>query len=323
MEHSRPFEKDERICFIGSSTTANSYWVAAIAEYYATHRKEKPVTIIPCGIAGGGCTSAITYYQQNVAVHSPTTIVIMLGMNDIHRWLYEGEATDDKRTAQKKAIERFETNLFALSEQAKVISRVKRIIYLTSNPYDEEQVCTTPCAKGCWNALLSCADIMKKAANEFGGEYYENGIKFYNLLKEVRNLGSNEEFIGSDRVHPNLLGMSVMARLFLSAQGFEDMNITARQVIDGEAVINLSDAANRYNEIAKKIQRRWTSEWIIARESSDGSAKGRIEHCRDYAKNNPDAALMFINMANEYEELITSEQDDIEALYMAIKELYI
>ncbi len=322
MKEPRPFEKDERICFIGSSTTANSYWVAAIAEYYATNRKDKPVKIIPCGIAGGDCTSAMTYYHQNVAIHSPTTIVIMLGMNDIRRWHYEGEHDYGKRVAQQKALESFKTNLFALSEQAKTISRVRRIIYLTSNPYDEEQNSPTPCATGCWNALLTCADIMKEAAEKFGGEYYENGIRFYNILKEARNAGFKEELINPDRVHPNVLGMSVMARSFLWRQGFEEMDVTPQQVISGEAFIDLGEKANRYNEIAKRVQRRWTVEWIIARESPDGSLKGRLDYCRNYADTHPDAAEMFIKMASEYEGLVESQQRDIAELYSAIDELY-
>lgn len=323
MKTPHPFEQGERICFIGDSITANCDWISAIAEYYATTRKNEKIKIIPCGIAGGGLISALTYYNECVAHHNPTTAVIMLGMNDIGRQHYEGEIDDIKLKNQKVALQNYERNLYALTNQLKTISRVKRIIFLTPTPYDSGQDCGTPNVTGCLDALRGCAEIMKKVADENDSEYYDTGLTMYNLLCEVRERGFKEEFIKPDRVHPNLLGMSVMARLFLACQGFADMAISADNIINGEILINLSEEAQNFDRAAKKVQERWTSEWIIARASPDHTQQGKFKFTNNYEKYVPGMADMFNNLAKRYEGLVNNYSNNVEELYSAINALYI
>ncbi len=279
-----PFQNNERVCFIGDSITALTSWISHIADYYAKNRQQEKVSLFPCGISGGSCVSAMAYYQQQTVIWSPTTAVIMLGMNDIDRNMYGNNRTEEMKRIAERAIERYEHNLSALSDIIKSQYKVNRIIYLAPTPYDEQRITDTENLVGCWSALCRCAEICKKTAAIYGGEYYDLGGEMYELLCQARALGSSNELIGLDRVHPTEMGFSVMARLFLKAQGFIEMEPHAEDIVSGKVMLYRSELAQRYHDAAVRLQDRWTAERLIAIFSVDQTEEGKIKYAEEYAK---------------------------------------
>ncbi len=296
----KPFEKNERICFIGDSITVRSYWISCIADHYARNYPQKDIRIFPCGVGGGGAISAMLYFRQQTLIHDPDTAVIMLGMNDIDQEAYFGERTAERLERAERALKRYESNLIALSGLITSTSHIKRLIYLSPTPYDEEQVCETYNRKGCFNALRTCAKIVEKVARIFHGEFYDLGGDMAALLSESHRMESPNELIETDRVHPKQFGMAVMARLFLSAQGFE-YPVDAKMICDGSADLMLSEKAQAFQKAAWEMQTYWTIEWCLARKSGNQSFDGKIDYANHYVETNPDADPYFKEIAGQYE----------------------
>ncbi len=104
---------------------------------------------------------------------------------------------------------------------------------------------------------------MKKIATEQNDEFLDFGGRLFDLLQESRKMGSSNELINADRVHPNIFGMSVMARVFLAAQGFIEADVNASMICDSSAEITLSDKAQEYHKFASLVQRFWSAEWLF------------------------------------------------------------
>ncbi len=317
----KPFESGDRICFIGDSITEMTYWIAGIADYYSKKLPQEKIKIYPCGIAGGNCISAIAMYREETLVWSPNTVVIMLGMNDIWRDNYVLNPNDENIAAQKQALIHYERNLGTLVQLIKMQSPVKRIILLAPTPYDEEQNSEEYNLIGCWNALKKCGEICKKTAKSFGIEFFNFGGKVFDLLKKSRDLGSKNELINPDRVHPSDLGMSVMARVFLEAQGFNEMIATPKSIADNTAFLELSETAKIFLNYGHIYQRRWTAEWLIQSENLNQTKAGKIEFANNNLEKFKDEPTCKLCLEN-YEKYLTEEnkltlnlKDAVDALW--------
>ena len=321
MEKLKLFEKGERVCFVGDSITEGTTWITHIADYYSKARPQDKVDIFPCGVGGGTCLSAMLYMREQTEIWSPTTVVIMLGMNDIDRAHYNDNQTEENVAAAEYALKKYEMNLHALSEMLKYWVKVNRIIYLAPTPYDELQVSETPIQTGCWKALRKCADIMKRYAEEFGGEFYDFGGEFYELLKESYEKNSKNALIMPDRVHPNDFGYSVMARVFLNAQGFSDVAVNADMICDGSAELKFSPAAQKYFDNARTLQTRWELEWLLSRYFDSRTDEGKRDFCENFERDHPNCTIDEAYWAANYWRYRDGEKENINGIKEAIEEM--
>lgn len=322
MQKLKPFAKGERVCFIGDSITQGTTWITHIADYYAKERPNDRVDIIPCGVGGGTCISAMLYLHGQTASWSPTTVVIMVGMNDIGRKNFKDNPTEKEKEAAVTSVENYERNLFVLSSMIKNHLKAERIIYLGPTPYDEISVSETPIVTGSWKALRECNKIMQKAALEFGGEYYDFGGELFQLLKESVERNSKNTLISLDRVHPNEFGQSVMARLFLNAQGFSEMAVDCDMICDGSAKLNLNAKTEKYYEFARGLQIRWELEWLMSRFFTDKTDEGKRKCTENFKADHPNCTIDEAYWAANYWRYHEEEEKNREALKKAIDDMY-
>lgn len=81
------FEKGFRICFVGNSITNNGEFHHNILLYYITRFPTQPVRYYNCGISGDFAGGVLNRMEDDILVHQPAHVVIMLGMNDVNRLL--------------------------------------------------------------------------------------------------------------------------------------------------------------------------------------------------------------------------------------------
>ncbi len=318
----RPFEKGERICFIGSSTTALTSWISHMADFYAKCRPNDKIFMLPCGVSGGGFYTANPYYKEQVAIWEPTTIVLMLATNDIERHHYGAERTEEMIKNGEAAMERYKTNLYRFIEMLKAQPGIKRIIHISPNPYDELQISDEKNLVGCQAALRRCADITREAAKEYGDEFYDLNRDMYDIMCEMKERDSDIRLISRDRVHATELGFCVQARLILAAQGFYDMHVSADDVISGKAMLYRSEKAQKFHDAAYILQERWSAEWNIGNISPDKSIEGKIKFANEFASNEENSNYLR-GLAERYEKHVNCEKSCCEELAKAIDALYI
>ncbi len=239
------FDDNARVCFVGDSITASGKLAAFVFDYYIKNLPDARVKIFNTGVAGDSARGALKRLKSDVLRYNPTEVVLMFGMNDVSRDCYLTD-TPNSETTQKREerAKRHSESVFALCAEFEKLNIP--VTLCSSTPVDEVFDLPTPHFYG-----LNCALRMLYRNNllltkEFNLKNTVNfGEVMDELLCEVHELGGSS-FIGKDRVHPQLTGYYIMARLFLRAQGFLDVEMpSAKRIIDGSISLPELTIANQ------------------------------------------------------------------------------
>ena len=226
------FPENSRVCFLGDSLTAGSLWVEAIFEYYQKKFPGKNIRIYDAATGGGTISFAMNYLEEDILTMNPTHVVIMYCANDINR--YEGSYLQ-------------RASLF-LEDIRRVTDYFKErgiVVY-----YGIEPKCQLE-DQGTFTGRDAGWAAMKSAAEEYGTGYFD----LYTMMSPF--IFSHEGLVVEDLVHFTNLGESVVAKLFLYSQGFEEFSPDREDFLKE---IELTEAGKKRLEINKKIRRVWMAE---------------------------------------------------------------
>lgn len=79
------FKDGDRVCFLGDSITHTGLYHRMIYDYYLTRFPDRTIRFVNAGVAGDSAGGAMSRLQEDVFSKAPTTVVVMLGMNDVGR----------------------------------------------------------------------------------------------------------------------------------------------------------------------------------------------------------------------------------------------
>jgi lysophospholipase L1-like esterase len=222
MRSPERFPRGARVAFIGDSITNQGVYMANIQEYYMTHFPEDEVKCFNLGVSGG-CVdvSALRYFDYDMACFRPTHAVIMLGMNDLWRGLYTEEGVNNTR----KKMERNEVYFDGMATLCEKLHALGiPFILCTPTPFDDEMECAEPAGKNLAMALTAYGYFCRGLAEKYGAPIVDYNTEITHLNRELQLTEPTASLISPDRVHPTLdVGHSVIARIFLRAQGFTDV----------------------------------------------------------------------------------------------------
>ena len=121
------------ICFLGDSITRRGYWIAEIFE----HVRHDGIKVYNCGVSGDSASNAIARLYTDCLNRSPDTVVMMFGMNDIRRTLYDESAPKTPETEEKKAkaLERHQNAVRTLTSMIRKAGI--DLILCTPTPYND------------------------------------------------------------------------------------------------------------------------------------------------------------------------------------------
>ncbi len=236
------FADGERVLFLGDSITRAGGWHSQIALFYATRFLDRRITWLNAGISGDTSGGAVQRLQWDVLAREPDTVVIMLGMNDAARddlpgELGMGEVGSDERVAE------FAKNMRALVE--KLRANGVNVILCTPSPYDVTVKVAAASHAAANDALTRMAAICRELAAEFDLPMVDFNGPMNAIGADYQKTNPNFTLIGGDRVHPGALGNTLMAHLFLEAQGLP--GLISDIVVDAERgeVIRMENATAR------------------------------------------------------------------------------
>ncbi|MDZ4199634.1 MAG: SGNH/GDSL hydrolase family protein, partial [Kiritimatiellia bacterium] len=165
-----PFQDGETVCFLGDSITHGGLYHSLIYDYYLTRFPERTIRFVNAGISGDTAGGALERLQEDVLAHHPTTVVILLGMNDVGRGNYVESPDEGKRKAAQDAIERYRTRMDQILETLRAAGPMK-IVLLTPSPYDQTVVNDRNNNQpGCNDGLGLCAEIVRSLAGKHDAE---------------------------------------------------------------------------------------------------------------------------------------------------------
>jgi lysophospholipase L1-like esterase len=214
-----PFKNGDRVCFAGNSITHEGRFHHDISLYYATRFPLQRVDFFNGGISGNVTTQVIDRFYQDILIHRPDFVVIMIGMNDVNRNLYSATPVADPDTLarRKAALDHYKKNLESL-----VVLCLKsgvRPVLQTPSIFDQTTVQPKTNNLGVNDALKTCSAYIK----EIAGKYHLKVIDYWTLMQSVNERIQKKDpaatVVSPDRVHPGEPGSLVMAYAFLRATG--------------------------------------------------------------------------------------------------------
>ncbi|RYC70112.1 SGNH/GDSL hydrolase family protein [Spirosoma sordidisoli] len=230
------FQKGDRVAFVGNSITNNGEFHHNIFQYYVTRFPEKPVTFFNCGISGDVTGGILSRMDDDILVHNPTHVVLMIGMNDVKRSLYGPKPTTDTDTLtqRREAIRVYKANLDSL---VRVFSgRNIKVILQKPTIYDQTARLKTATNLGVNDALKQCADYTEELARKYRLPIVDYWTILNAINTDLQKKDPTATIIGPDRVHPASAGHLIMAYQFLTSM--QSPGYVSRILIDrdrGEA----------------------------------------------------------------------------------------
>ena len=199
------FKTGDRVCFVGNSITNNGEFHHNIFLYQQTRFPKEQVSFYNCGISGDVCGGVLKRMEDDILIHQPTHVVLMLGMNDVNRGLYsltqltpvaEGEVTAKKEEAIKNYKIRLDSIIHIfLSKGIKVILQKPTI-------YDQTAAIKSENHFGVNDALKRCADYIQTLADKYQLPVVDYWTILNKINTELQKKDSTATITGPDRVHP-------------------------------------------------------------------------------------------------------------------------
>jgi len=212
------FENMDRIVFAGDSVTdmdsvkpvgeglfdnLGKGYVRIVDNMLAAVYPEIKVRVTNSGISGNTSRDLLERYERDVVSLNPDWVSICIGINDVWRQFDSPAMTD----AQVFPDE-YESNVEQMILQVK--DKVKGIFILS--PYYME-----PNREDAMRARMNeYVAICRKLAEKHGCVF----VDFQQLYEDYCKV-RHSTFIAWDRVHPNTVGATLMARAFLDKCGFD------------------------------------------------------------------------------------------------------
>lgn len=209
------FKKGDRVCFVGNSITHNGDYWHNVQLYYATRYPQLGVQFFNCGISGDVTAGILSRMDSDILIHRPTWAVIMIGMNDVNRPLYDTKRKNEPgiKEKQRATLATYRKNLDSIIR----VFRGKgiRVVLQTPSIYDQTSKMAGNNLFGVNDALKTCAGFIKEFAARDSLLVVDYWTMLTNLNASVQATDSMATLVGNDRVHPGGIGHLLMGWEFL------------------------------------------------------------------------------------------------------------
>ena len=209
-----PFQKGDRIAFVGNSITCGGHYHSYIWLYYMTRFPDQRIDIFNEGV-GGDVAEMIYQRLDKVFEHEPTVVTLSFGMNDVGYMDFRKPGAD---TIARNRVEKACRDYALIEEVYKKYPEVRKIL-IGSSPYDETSRFNKVAFPGKNTQILKIVDFLNARAreNQWGFVDFNRPMVAINQWEQAAD--SMYTLCGKDRIHPSTDGHLVMAYLFLKAQG--------------------------------------------------------------------------------------------------------
>lgn len=210
------FSQNDRIVFAGDSVTdmgSNNNvggvadpcrgYVRIVENLLAAAYPDMPVHVINAGISGDTSSVLLGRFDRDVVAHNPEWVSILIGINDVWRQFDRPHIPE-----QQVPPEQYESNLNAMLD--KLEGKVRGVFLMT--PFYIEPDRTEPLRA---RTDEYCA-ICRRVAEQRGGIF----VDIQGMFERYCGI-RHSSYIAWDRVHPNAVGGTLIAREFLKHCGFD------------------------------------------------------------------------------------------------------
>lgn len=247
----KPFQKGDRVTFVGNSITDGGHYHSYIWLYYMTHFPFDEVWMANCGIGGDTSENILKRLDGDVFAKRPTVLTLTFGMNDTGYYEYNGdnaEAFGNGKVAwsRGKYLE-IEKRLKGLPDT--------RIVLIGSSPYDDTSKFNNDVFRNKNSYMQKIVAFQDSAAKANKWEFLDFNAPMTQINRDFQRSDSTFTICGNDRIHPDNNGHMLMAYLFLKAQGMAGkcvadikINANSRKVLKSDNC-EISNVANSHGVV--------------------------------------------------------------------------
>ena len=221
-----PFQKGDRVTFVGNSITDGGHYHSYIWLYYMTHFPKMRLWMANCGVGGDTAKEILARFDDDVLSKQPTVLTFTFGMNDTGYYEYNG--ADSADFARRKLQEA--KNQFALCEEKLKSLKGVRTIMIGTSPYDQTSTFNDDIFAHKNDNMQRVITLQEEAAKRNGWEFLDFNKPMVAMNMKQQKTDPAFTLIGSDRVHPDNDGHMAMAYLFLQAQGMKGKKVADMQL---------------------------------------------------------------------------------------------
>ncbi|WP_082893440.1 cellulase family glycosylhydrolase [Rufibacter ruber] len=209
------FKEGERVNFVGNSITHGGYFHNYLLLFYATRFPNQKVVFYNSGIWGDNANSFLQRMDADILSKPAEYAVVMAGMNDVNRSLYDPARQNEADIETKKA--RALTDYKGYYEQViqKLLAANLKVILQKPTIYDETGTLPAPNMPGVNGALQKATVII----DELAQKYNLKTVDYYTILNtinaQLQATNPAATIVSNDRIHPGAPGHLVMAYQFL------------------------------------------------------------------------------------------------------------
>ncbi len=228
------FTDGETVCFLGDSITNRGRFQNIIYDYYLTRFPGWTMHFVNAGRSGDSAGGALGRLKEDVIDIKPTSVAIMMGMNDVGRGNYVAAPSENQKKAQQQALDGYKANMGSVVGRIRAEAGNPKLIFITPSPFDQTVVLDKDNNQpGCNDGLGRCAAIVRELAAKNNGTVVDFYGPMTALNLEQQKKDSKYTIVGPDRVHPGDPGMLMMAWLFLKTQGVSP--VVSKVIVDAAA----------------------------------------------------------------------------------------
>ena len=199
--------KNEVICCFGDSITAAGLWCGEVFEQVA----KKGARLYNCGVSGDTATLSLKRIYSDLISYSPTTVLVMFGINDVSHWIYPREDADTRKFIDSLILrhkESLEKIINIVSSTGAQVVLCDPVPYMEDEGFDSNN-----------NKCNSDLDKVRENIYALAEKYNLDVIKIHDAILEA---SKKDKVINEDRIHPNEKGHHVIAQTVLQYLGLID-----------------------------------------------------------------------------------------------------
>jgi lysophospholipase L1-like esterase len=222
-----PFQKGDRVVFVGNSITDGGHYHSYIWLYYMTRFPDRRITCFNAGVGGDVIGQINDRFEDDVLSKKPTVLTLTWGMNDTgyFEW-YRGDAKD----SMQRKIQRSYDNYAKVEDILKKRTDIKKI-FIGGSPYDSSSKFNDKnIFPGKSHALTNVVAFQEQGAKKNGWAFVDFYHPMMTINQHEQQQDSTFSLTPGDRIHPDNDGHMVMAYLFLKAQGLTNQPVAVIHV---------------------------------------------------------------------------------------------
>ena len=221
-----PFQKGDRVTFVGNSITDGGHYHSYIWLYYMTHFPRMRLWMANCGVGGDTAKEILARFDDDVLTKQPNVLTFTFGMNDTGYYEYNGA---DSADFARRKFEEAKQQFALCEEKLKSLTGVRTVMIGTS-PYDQTSTFNNDIFARKNDNMQRVIAVQREAAERNGWEFLDLNAPMVALNMKQQQTDPAFTIIGNDRIHPDNDGHMAMAYLFLQAQGMVGKKVADMQL---------------------------------------------------------------------------------------------